>query len=338
MKRRVLLADPTLTIKEVIEGELWNQLNSVAEVVARLPTSDLEMRGLIKDVDAIMLGDFRLTSTLIEMADNLKIIARVGVGYNNVDLDAATKKGILVTNVPGALSDAVAEHAILLILAVAKRLVAAGEYVRSGRWNEFCQHSPGFELSGKSLGIIGFGAIGSAVAQKIKGFNVNLLVFDPYVDNSRVEAFGGRLVPLEQLLREADIVTVHTPLTAETKLLIGKRELDMMKRSAVLINTARGAVIDERSLIEAIRNKQLVAAGLDVLTNEPPEIDNPLLQLENVTISPHSANFTLEACRRLWSACANAVLSVLNGELPQPPANIVNKAVIRSLNELDLHK
>ena len=329
--KRVLLADPTLTIKEVTAGELWNRLNSVAEVIVHLPTSDLEMSEWIRDVDAVMLGDFTLTGILMEKANNLKIIARVGVGYNNVDLDAATKRRILVTNVPNALSDAVAEHAILLMLAVAKRLVSAGEYVRSGKWNEFCQHSPGFELSGKTLGIIGFGAIGSAVAQKVRGFNMKILVSDPYVANSKVEAIGGRLVTIEQVLRDADIVTIHTPLTAETKCLIGKRELGMMKRSAVLINTARGAVVDEQSLFEALSTKQLLAAGLDVLTNEPPEMSNPLLQLENVTLSPHSANFTIEACRRLWSACANAVLDVLNGWLPQPPANIVNKSVIHSM-------
>jgi D-3-phosphoglycerate dehydrogenase len=290
----------------------------------------MEMRELVKDADAVMLGDFPLRSALIEMAHNLKIIARVGIGYDNVDLDAATRKGILVTNVPSALSDAVAEHAILLILAVARRLVVANEYVRSGRWNEFFEYSPGFELAGKTLGIIGFGAIGSAVAQKARGFNMNLLVFDPYVDSSRVEKFGGRLVSLEQLLRQSDIVTLHTPLTAETKLLVGKPELEMMKRSAILINTARGAVIDERSLIDALKNKLIAAAGLDVLITEPPEIDNPLLQLENVTVSPHSANFTLEACRRLWFACANAVLRVLGGELPQPPANVVNRELVRS--------
>jgi D-3-phosphoglycerate dehydrogenase len=314
---------------EVVEGELWEQLNSAAEVTVRLPTSEAEMRELLKDVDAIMLGDDPLTGPMIEMASNLKIIARIGIGYNNVDLDVATRKGILVTNVPNALSETVAEHAILLILAVARRLVTADEYVRSNRWNEFCQASPGFDLAGKTLGIIGFGAIGSAVARRMQCFNMKLLGFDPYIADSKIAQFGGRLVTLEELLKESDVVTIHTPLTSETKLLIGRRELGMMKRSAILINTARGSVIDEQSLVDALRNKKIAAAGLDVLTIEPPESGNPLLRLENVILSPHSAAFTLEAYKRLWAACANAVLNVLHGELP---ANIVNSDVIRSLN------
>ncbi len=328
---KVLITDNGFMIDEVVNDERLTHLKSIAAVVREIPRSNEEMIELIRDANAIISGDSPLTNQILENAKFLKIIARVGVGYDNVDLDAATRRRIIVTNVPGALSDSVAEHTILLMLAVARRLVVADKNVREGRWADYFQHTPSFELNGKTLGLIGLGAIGSAVAQRAKAFNMEVLVYDPYVDENKVTRIGHR-VELDRLLRESDVVTIHSPLTTETKKLIGERELNLMKKSAILINTARGTVVDESSLIEALKKRTIAGAGMDVLTQEPPRQDNPILTLENVTLTPHCAAFALDALRRLWFACSDAVLRVLSGELPQPPANIVNPDVIQLLD------
>ena len=327
-----MITDNGFMIDEVVNDERLTHLKSIADVVCEIPRSNEETIELVRDANAIISGDSPLTNQILENAKFLKIIARVGVGYDNVDLDAATRRRIIVTNVPGALSDSVAEHTILLMLAVARRLVVADKSVREGRWADYFQHAPSFELNGKTLGLIGLGAIGSAVAQRAKAFNMEVLVYDPYVDENRVTRIGYRRVELDRLLRESDVVSIHSPLTAETKNLIGERELNLMKKSAILINTARGTVVDESSLIEALKKGTIAGAGMDVLAHEPPHQDNPLLTLENVILTPHCAAFALDALRRLWFACSDAVLRVLSGELPRPPANIVNPDVIQLLD------
>ena len=320
-------------IDEVANDEQMTRLRKVADIVNKAPTSCEEMVELARDAEAIISSDFPLTSQVLENAKSLRIIARVGVGYDNIDLDAATKRHIIVTNVPGALSDSVAEHTILLMLAVSRRLVTADRSVRKNEWDEFFQHAPGLELNGKTLGLIGLGAIGRAVAQRAKAFNMELLVYDPYLDESKATGTNFRRVELARLLKESDIVSIHSPLTTETKKLIGERELNLMKGSAILINTARGAIIDQISLVEALKNGKIAGAGLDVLSREPPSQDDPILTMDNVVLTPHCAAFTLEALRRLWFACSDAVLRVLDGELPRPPANILNPQVIPLLDQ-----
>ena len=329
---KVLVTDNGFMIDEVVNDERLIHLKSIADVVRKIPRSDEEMIELVRDANAIISGDSPLTSQILENAKSLKIIARVGVGYDNVDLDAATRRHIIVTNVPGALSASVAEHTILLMLAVARRLIVADKNVREGRWADYFQHAPSFELNGKTLGLLGLGAIGSAVAQRAKAFNMEVLVYDPYVDEDRVARIGYRRVELDRLLKESDVVSIHSPLTTETKKLIGERELNLMKKSAILINTARGMIVDESSLIEALKKGTIAGAGMDVLTREPPRQDDPILTLENVTLTPHCVAFALDALRRLWVACSDAVLQVLSGELPRPPANIVNPDVIQLLD------
>jgi len=319
-------------IDEVVDDERMAHLKSIADIVRKIPKSDEEMIESIRDANAIISGDSPLTGRILENARSMKIIARVGVGYDNIDLDAATKLRIIVTNLPGALSDSVAEHTILLMLAAARRLVAADRNVREGRWDDYFQHAPSIELNGKTLGLIGFGAIGRAVAQRAKAFNMEILVYDPYVDEIKVASLGCRRVALGRLLSESDVVSIHSPLTPETKRLISEREFGLMKKSAILINTARGSIVDEKSLIDALKKGRIAGAGMDVLTHEPTPEDDPMLALDNVTVTPHCAAFTLDALRRLWFGCADAVLRVLNGELPRPPANIVNPDVIQLLD------
>jgi D-3-phosphoglycerate dehydrogenase len=338
-KAKVLITDPTLMRKDIIrDEEITRELKSLAIVVRALPRSDTEMLTYIQDADAIMLGDFPLSSTLIESARRLKIIARVGIGYDGVDVSAASKKKILVTNVPTGSSNAVAEHTILLMLSVARKIVAADASVRTQHWEEFFRDPPGFELAGKTLGIIGFGLIGSAVAERAKAFNMELLVFDPYRNRKKIDESGAQKVTLQELLRKSDVITIHTPLTPETKGLIGTRELKLMKKSAILVNTSRGGVLDENSLVEALREEKIAGAGLDVLASEPPELNNPLLHLSNVVLTPHCASFTIEVCKMLWRVCSDAVIRVLHGEIPQPPVNVINRELIPLLKQTDRHK
>ncbi len=246
----------------------------------------------------------------------LKIISRMGIGYDNIDLKAATKYGIMVTNTPGVMAESVAEHTILLMLATAKNLPLADKEVRNGIWK--WERYRGTELWCKTLGQIGLGRIGYLVAKKAKdAFNMRVLAYDPYVNEERILKAGGKSANLDTLLKESDIVSINAPLTEETHHLIGKQELDMMKRSAVIINTGRGPIMDEEALIDALRASKIAKAGLDVFEEEPPEQDNPLLKMENVVLTPHQASNTKTGVEGMFSQAAQNVLKALQGEKPK---------------------
>ncbi|MEM2429193.1 MAG: hydroxyacid dehydrogenase [Nitrososphaerales archaeon] len=271
----------------------------------------------IKGVDAIIItSQHHITKRVIEAADKLKIIVKYGSkpGIDNVDLEAAIKKGIIVSYTPQANSDSVAEHTITLMLALLKKLNIFSQRLKNGLWRD--RKLLGYELLGKTVGIIGLGAVGYKVAEKIKGFGVKLLAYDPYVSNERAESVGAKLVDLNVLLKESDIVTIHATLTKETTHLIGERELRMMKKSAIIVNTARGAIIDEKSLIKALKEGWIAGAALDVFEEEPLNPDNPLLKMDNVIATPHAASCTYEAWRREGFMAAEEVLRVLKGEKP----------------------
>ncbi|MDW8045619.1 MAG: hydroxyacid dehydrogenase, partial [Nitrososphaerota archaeon] len=250
-------------------------------------------------------------------ADRLKIIVKYGSkpGIDNVDLEAAIEKGIIVSYTPQANSDSVAEHTITLMLALLKKLNVMARRLKEGLWRD--KNILGYELLGKSVGIIGLGAIGYRVAEKMKGFGVRLLAYDPYVPNERAKEVGVELVDLNTLLRESDIVTIHATLTKETTRLIGEKELRMMKKNAIIVNTARGAIIDEKSLIKALKEGWIAGAALDVFEEEPPKPNHPLLNMDNVIATPHSASCTYEAWRREGFMAAEEVLRVLRGEKPR---------------------
>ena len=283
---------------------------------------------LVKNVEAIIVGDFPVTPRVFDSATRLKLVAKCGVGYDNIHVDYATKRKVLVTNVPSVLSGPVVEHTMLLMLAVAKKLVSADSSVRTNSWDSFHSQEPGFELSGKTLGVIGFGAIGSRLAEVARSaFNMNILAYDPVVSPERIRKSSAKPVTLDQLLASADIVSVHVPLSPATRCLVGEKEFRRMKPSSVLINTSRGRVLDERALEKALTLGWIAAAGIDVFENEPPDPKSPLLKLSNITMTPHSAAFTAEATKVLWLACIAAVIAVLKSERPRPPANILNPDV-----------
>jgi glyoxylate reductase len=264
--------------------------------------------------------------SILEQAPDLKIVANYGVGYNNIDVKAASQRGILVTNTPGVLTNATADLAMALILAMGRRVVEGDRLVRQGRfryWAPF--HFLGCEISGKTLGIIGLGRIGRAVARRASGFEMPVVYYNRHrLDPDQEQALGVTYLPLEQLLAQADIVSLHVPLTPETHHLIGARELEGMKTGAYLINTARGPVVDEKALLAALQNKKIAGAGLDVYEDEP-NLTPGLVDLDNVVLLPHVGSATFETRHRM---AVMAVDNLLAGLAGQKPPNCVNPEIL----------
>ena len=309
-------------------------LEEIAEVKVGTPNmvyTEEKLIREIKDVDALIItSQQHVTRKVIQAANKLKVIVKYGSkpGIDNVDLDAATEKGIFVCYTPHANSDSVAEHTIALILALMKKLYVSCSQLKQGKWRS--KDLLGYELLGKTVGIIGLGNIGRKVAEKISGFKVKLFAYDPYVDKKIAQQINVELVDLETLLKESDVVTIHTALTRETKHMIGENELKLMKKTAFIINTARGAIIDEKALIKALKEGWIAGAALDVFEEEPPNPDNPLLKMDNVLVTPHFASCTFEAYQREAIMAAEEVLRVLKGE---PPKFIANPEVSRRAKE-----
>jgi D-3-phosphoglycerate dehydrogenase len=272
-------------------------------------------------VDAVISRKGKITRDQMEQsAGRLKIIARTGVGVDpsRVDLEAAKELKIWVTNQPGSNAVSVAELVFGQMIALVRHTHAADRAVKENRWGDYLKFI-GTELAGKTLGIVGLGNIGMRVALRALAFEMALLVYDPYIPESHVTAMGGKCAGLGELLAESDFVTVHCPLNRETRGMIGARELASMKRSAFLINAARGGIIDESALIAALRDKSIAGAALDVIAEEPPPKDHPLFKLDNVLWTPHLGAVTLEASERgEWGAAAE-VVRVLENKRPKNP-------------------
>ena len=273
----------------------------------------------------------RIDAELLDHAPALRVIANFGVGFEHIDVAAATRRGLPVTNTPGVLTDATADLAFALILATARRMVEGDKRVREGK---FTYWAPllflGQEVSGKTLGIIGAGRIGQAVAQRARGFGMRVLYYSrtrltPAAEQELHVSFA----PLEDLLREADFVTLHVPLTPQTRHLIGRRELELMKPTAHLINTARGPVVDEAALVEALRRGEIGGAGLDVYEQEP-ELSPGLTDLDNVVLLPHVGSATIETRTRMGLMAAANLLAGLRGE--RPP-NCLNWTALQGKDE-----
>jgi len=213
-------------------------------------------------------------------------IVEYGIGYDNIDVNAATERGIVVCNVPDFMTSEVADHAVALILALARKLHQVLPSTRRGEWT-WSKFRPIESLDSRTAGIIGFGNIGRQVAARLRAFGMNILAFDPYIPAEKIRRLGAAPVTLEQLLSNSDIISIHVPLTSETRHLIGERELAMMKKSTILVNTSRCRVIDQEALLTSLREKRIGAAGLDVLVREPPEPGDPLLTVDNAIITPH---------------------------------------------------
>lgn len=274
---------------------------------------------LVEHVDAIMAGAEPITARVIAAAPRLKVIARRGVGYDAVDLAAATARGVVVTTTVGVLSEAVADHAFALMLAVARQIPEFHRKVKAGVWDR----TPTLEVFGKTLGIVGFGAIGRAVARRGAGFGMRLLAYDIIADTTTAAALGVELCPLDVLLTESDFVTLHVPLSPATRGLMGEEALRRMKPRAILINTSRGDTVDEPALLRALREGRIAGAGLDVFHDEPL-LDFSLVELHNVVATPHVAAHTIDTQARVEHAAAESIVAVLKGTRP---SHVVNPEV-----------
>ncbi len=254
------------------------------------------------------------------------LIARHGIGVDNVDLAAATESGVLITRVPGYRErEAVAELTVALTLAAVRKVCQACKAVREGRWRDRGSFV-GFELRGRTVGIIGLGNIGSRVAEIFsKGFGAKVIAYDPYVSDEWARRYCAEPVDLDTLLRESDIITLHAPLTPETRHMIGRRELEEVKEGVVIINTARGELIDTSALVEALKAGKVGAVALDVVENEPIGADHPLLKFDNVIVTPHIGSYTLEGLKAMGDSVIEAILAVIEGRVPE---GLINPEVL----------
>lgn len=245
-------------------------------------------------------------------AQGLKVIARAGVGYDGVDVDAATEFGIPVTIAPGTNQDAVCEHSFMLMLALAKNLIAQHTLIKQGQWPRRANQP----LRGRTLGVVGFGRIGKTVARRGQDFGMNVVVFDPFADKAFAAQHNIPLVEFEDLLKQSDFVTLHMPMLAGTKHLINAKTIELMKKNAYLINTARGGVINEPDLFEALKAKRIAGAGLDVFDEEPPG-DHPFFTLDNVVMTAHTAGVDVQSRDDMARVAAQAIVRLLSGDWPE---------------------
>lgn len=255
---------------------------------------DSEKTALIKDIEFLVLHPAEISANVLREAKSLRLIQLLTAGYDKIDLHLAKELGIPVATNGGANAWAVAEHTVALLLALYKRLIHCDKSVREGTWRKPVSGSNTFELSGKTVGLIGMGNIAKKAARRLKAFETNIIYHDMKSVPEIEAELGARKVSLDELLCEADIITIHVPLLKETRLLIGQREISLMKPTAVIINTSRGEIVDEKALVSALKEKHIAGAGLDVFGTEPVEKDNPLLALDNVVLSPHTAGHSYE--------------------------------------------
>jgi glyoxylate reductase len=283
----------------------------------------------VKDVDALgsLLSD-KIDIEVFNAAPKLKIVSQLAVGFDNIDITEATKRGIYVTNTPEVLTDTTADFAWSLLMAVARRIVEADKYVRTGQWKVSWHPAmlAGRDIHHATIGVVGAGRIGYAVAQRAKGFDMKILFYDVVPRPEIEKDLGAKKVDMDTLLKESDFVSIHVPLMKETHHLINAEKLKLMKKTAYLVNNSRGPVVDEKALYEALKKGQIAGAGLDVFEQEPTPLDNPLLKLDNVVVAPHISSASLETRSKMSEMVAENLVSFFQGK---KPPNLVNPDVMK---------
>lgn len=320
---KVLVAEP-------LAQEGLESLRAEAEVDVRLGLDRAALLESIAEYDAVIVRSAtKLDREVIERAGRLKVIGRAGIGLDNIDLEAATRHGIVVVNAPQSNVLSAAEHTLALMLSLARNIPAADAALRAGRWER--ERFTGVELHGKTLGIVGLGRIGTLVAQRASAFGMRLVAYDPYVSRQRAAQLGIQLIPsVEELCRQADFVTVHLPKTPETVGIIGRRELSVMKPESRVLNTSRGGIVDEAALVEALEEGRIAGAALDVFDKEPPG-PHPLFELERAVATPHLGASTVEAQTKAGTTIAEQVLLALRGEFAPYAVNVAAGAEYEAL-------
>jgi glyoxylate reductase len=295
-----------------------------------LPPSPEELDSLLEGCDgALTLLTDRIDGALLDRHPSLRVVSNLAVGFDNIDVPAATERGVVVCNTPGVLTDATADHTWALLLSAARRIPESIEYVRAGQWKTW---GPllllGQQVGGATIGIAGLGRIGKEVAKRARGFDMRVIAFDPFEDQEFAKHHGVTYVSLEQLLDESDFVTLHVALTPETRHLIGAAELRRMKPTATLINASRGPVVDTNALVAALQNGEILSAALDVTDPEPLPADHPLVRMTNCIVVPHTASATVQTRDQMASLAARNLIAVLKGE--SPPASVNASEVMRA--------
>ena len=311
-----------VVVTELIDAHGLELLKRETEVVYLPQLPERTLAEEIREAHAVAVRVAKIGRDLLEQANNLLVIAKHGVGYDNIDVETATQKRILVVNTPEANAESVAEHNLGLMLSLAKKICTSDRVLRQNRL-ERREDYTGVELEDKKLGVIGLGRIGSELAHKCKiAFNMDIIVYDPYVPKEKADRLGyTKVEKLDEVLRESDYVVICVPLTKETANLIEARELALMKASAFLVNSSRGGIVDEAALYDHLVKGKIAGAALDVFSQEPPSSDHPLLGLDNFIATPHIGGMTEEAMRRMAITVAEEILRVLHGERPKYPVN-----------------
>ena len=312
-----------MTYKVLIGSKTFGKITSEPEEILRKEGYEIihnpypeffnekQLIDAIRDVDAMVVGFDEVTENVLERASKLKVLAKHGVGVDNIDITAATKHRIIVCNTVGANESGVADLAIGLMISVARQIPFANREVKNQKWPKVF----GTELWEKTLGIVGLGHIGKGVAIRAHGFSMTVLAYDPYPDKQFADRHGIQFVTLEELLQKADFVTIHVPLNKDTKNMIGKKQLAMMKESAFLINTARGEIVNEESLYTALKEKLIRGAALDAFALEPAGASK-ILEIDSLIATPHMGAYTEESLNRMSLMCARAIVAVLKGLKP----------------------
>jgi glyoxylate reductase len=307
-------------IKKHFDAEVWKEY-------APPPKKVIIEKARNVDALATLLSD-KIDAEVFDAAPKLKIVAQMAVGFDNIDVQEATKRGIYVTNTPEVLTDTTADFAWALLMAVARRVVEADKYVRTGQWKVGWHPSMllGRDVHGATIGIVGAGRIGYAVAERAKGFKMKILYYDVIPRPEMEKELNAKRVDLDTLLKEADFVSIHVPLMKETHHLINAEKLRLMKKTAYLINNARGPVVDEKALYEALKEGRIAGAGLDVFEQEPTPVDNPLLKLDNVVVAPHISSASYETRSKMAEMVADNLVAFFEG---RKPPNLVNTEVMK---------
>lgn len=304
------------------------ELSAIADVEVVNEGDGKKFASAFKEAHAVIVDVLaRVSGDLIAEMSNCKIIVTVSVGFDHIDVEAATRKGIYVSNIPGYCVEEVADHTIGLLLAVIRKICFLNNITKAGKWERWLSAQPIPRLRGMKLGIIGLGRIGTAVAIRAKAFGLEVIAYDPYLPQGRPESLGVKPVDLDSLLRDSDIISIHAPLTKETYHMISLRELEKMKKDVFLINTARAQIVDPTALVEALKSGKVAGAGLDIFEKEPVDRDDPLLRMDQVVLTPHTAFLSVEAQQDRQRMAVEEIARVLRNE---PPRSAVNYGSVHS--------
>jgi len=331
MKLKVVVTDNVFPNLEIEKRELDKIGASLSESPGKDEDTIIETA---KDADALLVCYAEVTSRVVTSLEKCRVIARYGIGMNNVDVASATKRKIIVTNVPDASIEEVSDHALTLILTSVRKVCQLNKVVKGGKWG-FKDYRPMYRLKGQTLGLVGFGKIPRRLAEKVQAYNFEIIVYDPYLGKEVEKEYNVKLVTFEELLKKSDIISIHTPLTEETTGMFGTEQFKTMKNSAYLINTSRGGLIKDAELARALREGEIAGAGVDVLEDENVNSSHPLVDLENVIITPHSAFYSEQSLKDTQYKAVQEVVRVLTGEKPK---SCVNPEVLKKTNKGEKNK